>query len=69
VDYEAVSADGLQHVEHTVVTAEALYVAHGEKPAVDVFVKAGGGAFDGPTDGPYAQRLVIGWDSTTLTWS
>ncbi|MHB1508264.1 MAG: hypothetical protein ACYCST_01595 [Acidimicrobiales bacterium] len=69
VDYEAAGADGLQHVEHTVVTAEALYVAHSEKPGVGVFLKAGGGVFDGPTGGPYAQRIVIGWGGTTLTWS
>jgi hypothetical protein len=69
VDYEAVGVDGLQHVEHTVVTTEALYVAHSENPGVDVFVKADDGVFDGPTGGSYAQRLVIGWDGTTLTWS
>jgi hypothetical protein len=69
VDYEAVGADGLQPVEDTVITTEALYVAHSEKPGVDVFVKADDGVFDGPTGGSYAQRLVIGWDGTTLTWS
>lgn len=69
VDYEAVGADGPQHVEHTVVTAEALYVAHSEKPGVDVFLCAGDGVFEGPPGGPYAQRLVIGWDGLTLTWS
>jgi hypothetical protein len=69
VDYEAVGAAGLQHVEHTVVTPEALYVAHSEKPGVDIFMRAGSGVFDGPAGAPYAQRLVIGWDGTTLTWA
>lgn len=69
VDYEAVGADGLQHVEHTVVAPGALYVAHSEAPGVAVFTEAGDGAFDGPPGGPYAQRLVIGWDGRTLTWS
>lgn len=69
VDYEAVGAEGLQHVEHTVITPEALYVAHSEAPGVDVFTKTNDGVFDGPSGGPYAQRLVIDWDGKTLTWS
>lgn len=68
VDYEAFGADGLQHVEHTLVTDDALYVAHSEAPGVATFTAAGERTFDGPLGGPYAQRLVIGWDGRDLTW-
>jgi len=69
VDYEAVGAEGVQHVEHTVVAPTVLYVAHSEAPGVSVFTPAGDGVFDGPAGGPYAQRVVVDWDGRTLTWS
>lgn len=69
VDYEAVGADGVQHVEHTVVAPGALHVAHSEASGVAVFTEADQGVFDGPCDGPYVQRLVIAWDGQALTWS
>lgn len=69
VDYEAVGASGLQHVEHTVVAPGVLYVAHGEAPGVTVFTQTSGEVFDGPPDAPYAQRLFIDWRGGTLIWS
>ncbi len=69
IDYEAVGSEGLQHVEHTVVAPGALYVAHSEAAGISVFTGVGGGVFEGPPGGPYEQRLVVGWDGTTLTWS
>ena len=69
VNYEAVGDDGLQHVEHTVVSDEALYVAHSEAPGVEVFTRSADGVFDAAPGGPYVQRLVVGWDGEVLTWS
>ncbi|MGI8521767.1 MAG: hypothetical protein ACR2K3_00430 [Nocardioides sp.] len=69
IDYEAVGAEGVQHVEHTLVDDDALYVAHSEAPGVLVFHRTGDGVFDGPPGGPYDQRLVIGWDGEALTWA
>lgn len=69
IDYEAVGADGVQHVEHTLVDDDALYVAHSEAPGVQMFRRTGNGIFDGPPGGPYDQRVVIGWDGEELTWA
>jgi hypothetical protein len=69
VDYEAVGADGLQHVEHTIVTTGALHVAHSETPGVQVFAETGPGVYDAPSGGPYAQRICPAWDGVELTWS
>lgn len=69
VDYEAVGAEGVQHVEHTVVGDDALYVAHSEAAGVQVFRRTGDGVFDGPPGSSYDQRLVVGWDGETLTWA
>lgn len=69
IDYEAVGAEGTQHVEHTVAAAGRLYVAHSEAEGVEAFSEGAPGVFDGPPGGPYLQRLVVGWDGTTLTWA
>lgn len=69
VDYEAVGADGVQHVEHTLVDETTLYVAHSEAPGVQVFQKTADDTFDGPPGGPYEQRLVISWDGEVLAWA
>lgn len=69
VDYEAIGTEGVQHVEHTLVDENTLYVAHSEAPGVQVFRKTADGTFDGPPGGPYEQRLVIGWDGQVLTWA
>lgn len=69
VDYEAVGADGVQHVEHTVVDEDALYVAHSETSGVHMFRRTATDTFDGPSGGPFDQRLVISWDGEVLTWA
>lgn len=69
INYEAVGADGVQHVEHTLVDEDALYVAHSETSGVHMFRKTGEGIFDGPSGGPFNLRLVIGWDGAVLTWA
>jgi hypothetical protein len=69
VDYEAVGPDGLQHVEHTVVSPDALHVAHSEGVGVEVFTRTADGVFDGPDSGPYRQRLAVAWDGAELLWS
>ncbi len=69
VRYEAVGVDGVQHVEHTLVDADALYVAHSEGSGVQIFRKTGDGIFDGPSGGPFDLRLIIDWDGDVLTWA
>lgn len=69
IDYEAVGQDGLQHAEHTLVAHDALYVAHSEALGVHVFRGAGDGVFNGPSGGPYDQRIVLGWDGVVLSWA
>lgn len=69
VDYEAVGAEGTQHVEHTVVASGFLYVAHSEADGVAVFTERAPGVFDGAPGGPYLQRLVVGWGNSELTWA
>jgi hypothetical protein len=69
VDYEAVGADGVQHVEHTVIAPGALYVAHSESAGVQVFTESSSGVYDAAATGPYSMRLVVGWDDTELTWA
>lgn len=49
VDYEAVSDEhGLQHIEHDLLTEDALHVAFGEAPGVTVFTRRGEGLFEAP---------------------
>ncbi len=69
LDYEAFGAEGLQHVEHTLVGPGVLHVAHSEAPGITVFTESAPGVYDAAPAGPYAQRLVVGWDGTELTWS
>lgn len=69
IDYEAVGAGGLQHVEHTVAAPGFLYVAHSEADGVTVFHESAPGVFDGPAGGPYALRLVVGWSGEELAWA
>lgn len=68
VTYEAVDTDGVQHVEHTLVDENALYVAHSEASGVQVFHRTADGVFDGPGC-PFDLRLIIGWDGDVLTWA
>jgi hypothetical protein len=68
VDYEAVGPDGLQHVEHTVVTASTLHVAASELPAVVTFHRAAAGQFVADA-APLAMEIRAGWDGESLTWA
>ena len=69
MDYEAVGIDGLQHVEHTIIAPEALYVALSESTGVHVFTEVTPGVFDTASAGPYDQRLILDWDGCVLTWA
>jgi hypothetical protein len=68
VDYEAVGVAGLQHVEHTIVTASALHVAASEFPAVLTFQRMAAGRYVADRDGP-AMEIYAGWDGGSLTWA
>ena len=68
-DYEAVGAAGLQHVEHTVAAPGLLLVVQSEAGGVSIFDEVEEGVFEGPRGGPYARRLAVAWDGTTLTWA
>lgn len=68
VDYEAVGVDGVQHVEHTVVTASALHVAASEFPAVLTFRRAAPGRYVAE-DAPAPMEIHAAWDGQVLTWA
>ena len=68
VDYEAFGAAGLQHVEHTIVTASALHVAASEFPTVLTFRRTSAGRYVADADGP-PMEIRPGWDGATLTWA
>ncbi len=68
VDYEAVSDEhGLQHVEHALLTDDALYVAFGEAPGVTVFRAQGAGTY--AAEGERPMQVRVGYDGTALTWA
>lgn len=68
VDYEATSDQhGLQHIEHGLLTEDALHVAFGEAPGVTVFRAAGDGVFE--TVGEPALKIRISFDGRALTWA
>lgn len=70
VDYEATSErEGLQHCEHTVVTADALYVAFSEAPGVSVFTATGDGGYVCEAAGPYAMEIHASFDTNSLVWA
>ncbi|MBC2934230.1 hypothetical protein [Nocardioides sp. zg-1228] len=68
VDYEAVGVSGLQHVEHTIVTASALHVVASEFPTVVTFRRTGPGRYVADVEGP-AMEIHPGWDGASLTWA
>ena len=68
IDYEAVGPDGLQHVEHTVVTASRLHVAASEFPEVVAFLKAAPGQYVA-ADTAAPIEIHAGWDGHVLTWA
>lgn len=68
IDYEAISDQhGLQHIEHGILTDEALHLAFGEAQGVVVFHARGDGSYE-TRDGP-AMHIRIGYDGETLTWA
>ena len=67
-DYEAVGVDGLQHVEHTIVTRSALHVAASEFPDVVTFRRTEPGQYVADA-GPFPMKIHAGWDDGSLTWA
>ena len=68
LDYEAVGSDGLQHVEHTIVTPTALHVAASEFPDVATFRMTATGHYVAEA-APFPMEIHAGWDGSTLTWT
>lgn len=68
VDYEAIGVAGLQHVEHTIVSASGLHVAASEFPDVVAFRRVAAGHFVGDAAG-FAMEIHAGWDGDSLTWA
>lgn len=67
VDFEAIPDEhGLQHIEHGLLSDDALHVAFGEAPGVTVFERHEGGAYQ--TSAPRLMRINVGYDDDTLTW-
>lgn len=69
LDYEAVGADGLQHVEHTIITASSLHVAMGEFPEVVRFHEEAAGVFTADPGAPMPMQIRAGVEDDTLTWA
>ena len=67
LDYEAVGPDGLQHVEHTIVTPSALHVAASEFPDVVVFEATADGRY--VADAPMPMEIRADWNGDQLTWA
>lgn len=68
LDYEAVGLDGLQHVEHTIVTLSALYVAASEFSDVVTFRMTATGHYVADS-GPFPMEIHAVWDGSSLTWA
>jgi|SRR6478752_5298817 len=68
LDYEAVGLDGLQHVEHTIVTPSALHVVADELPEVATFRMTATGHYVADA-APFAMEIHAGWDGDLLTWT
>ncbi|GAA4735894.1 hypothetical protein GCM10023350_19710 [Nocardioides endophyticus] len=68
LDYEAVGLDGLQHVEHTIVTPSALHVAASEFPDVVTFRMMASGHYVAE-HAPSPMEIHADWDGGTLTWA
>ncbi|HEY0903327.1 MAG TPA: hypothetical protein VGE14_05505 [Marmoricola sp.] len=67
--YEAFGADGLQHVEHTIITGSTLHVAMGELPGVVAFREGPAGVFAADAAAPMPLRIHAGVDGDVLTWA
>ncbi len=57
LDFEAVVAEGLQHVEHTIITGSTLHVTMSEVPEVVTFRKGPAGVYTA-TAPPPARRTA-----------
>ncbi len=69
LDYEAAGAEGLQHVEHTIITTSALFVAMSEFPDVVRFDARPSGAFTAGASAPVPMAIHGGFEDDTLTWA
>ena len=68
LDYEAVGLDGLQHVEHAIVTSSALHVTASEFPDVVTFRMSATGQY--VADGaPFPMEIHARWDGGSLKWA
>lgn len=68
LDYEAVGVAGLQHVEHTIVTASSLHVAASEFSDVVPFRRVAAGHYVGDA-ADLSMEIHAGWDGDSLTWA
>ncbi|CAI9415389.1 hypothetical protein [Nocardioides sp. T2.26MG-1] len=68
LDYEAVGDDGLQHVEHTIITASSLHVAMGEFSEVVAFHEGLAGVFTAAVAAPMPMQIRADFADATLTW-
>lgn len=68
LDYDAVGLDGLQHVEHTIVTPTALHVAASEFPEVVTFRVTAAGHYVADA-GALRMEIHADWASDTVTWA
>ncbi|HEY0950759.1 hypothetical protein [Nocardioides sp.] len=69
LDYEAVGSEGIQHVEHTIITGSALHVTMGEFPDVVMFREGAPGVFVADPSAPLPMQIHPGVDAGTLTWA
>ncbi len=68
IDYEALSDEhGLQHIEHGLLSEEALHLAFGEASGVTVFTSRGGGVFEAVGGAP--MQIHIAYDDGVLSWA
>lgn len=68
VEYEAVSdAHGLQHIEHALVSPDALHVAFGEGHGVTVFAATEPGVYE--TAAKPRMQIVAAFDDGELSWA
>lgn len=68
VDYEAISdSRGLQHIEHGVLTTDALHLAFGEAAGVTIFHARGRSVFE-TVDEP-SMQVRVSYDGGVLTWA
>lgn len=70
VDYEATSErEGLQHKEHTIVSADVLHVAFSEANGVSMFNQTQDGVYVCAVPGPLAMEIHASFMDGVLTWA